>query len=92
MSQPVIKSLTPCVCPSCGKDIIIDFSINPSLSSVYTVEDVEKAKLDAIERIKTLSIDEDKKLGAIEWLKNEENIVGPNDVDSIVNSLLSPDN
>ena len=92
MSSNIIKTLIPHSCPHCQKEFIIEFqSMAPELSSVLRPEDVQAAKKDAIERIKTLSIDPEKLQETIAWVQDEDTIFGPNEVDSIINSLLRPE-
>jgi len=87
----VIKSITTHLCPHCGKSIFMESQmLPPVVNSIFTEEDVKKAKEDCLERIKTLSIDDDKKSAVETWLKNEDTVFGPNEVESIVLSLIEP--
>jgi len=87
----VIKSIVTNTCPHCGKEIYIESQMTPPvINSVYTAEAVAKAKQDCIERIGTLAIDDEKKAVVIKWLNDPETIFGPNEVESIILSLLKP--
>ena len=87
----VIKSITTHSCPHCGKGIFMESQmLPPVVNSVFTEDDVKKAKEDCLERIKTLSIDDEKKAAVETWLKSEDTVFGPNEVESIVLSLIEP--
>ena len=86
-----IKTIIETECPHCGKPTIVEFSTtSPKIVAVYKKEEIEKAKMDTIERIKALSIDEEKKESAIKWVQAEETVFGPSEVDAIINNLLEP--
>lgn len=89
MTEDIIKSIVPYTCPHCNGEIYIEFKSSPPvLNSVYTPGDVAKAKEDLKARIAALSIDDDKKRSVLDWLDKPDAIFGPNEVDSIVTSLL----
>jgi len=88
----IIKSITSHTCPHCKEEIFIESQmIPPVVSSLFTTADVEKAKKDCLERVETLSIDEEKKAAVIKWLNDPNTIFGPGEVENIVLSLLKPE-
>ena len=87
-----VKTIVPVFCPHCQGEILVEYSIvPPELTSVFKPTDVALAKSDAIERIKTLSIDESKKQETVDWINDEETIFSVGEVDHIIQSLLTPD-
>jgi hypothetical protein len=64
--------------------------IPPTVNSVFTEEAVEIAKQDCRERVETLTIDEEKKSAVIKWLNDPSTVFGPEEVESIILSLLKP--
>jgi len=93
MENDTIKTIVPNFqCPHCNQPIIIEFStVAPKIVSIYKIEDIEIAKKDAISRIEVLSVDEEKKMEAIKWIKDEGTIFGKSEVDAIVSNLLTPE-
>lgn len=88
----VIKSITVHTCPHCTKEIYIESQMIPStVNALFTAEMVEVAKKDCIARVETLDIDEEKKKNVIKWLSEEGTIFGPNETESIILSLLKPE-
>ena len=88
----VIKSITQHSCPKCGEDIFIESQMTPSyVASLFTKDDVLLAKKDCLERVDTLTLDEDKKDAVIKWINDEATIFGPDEVESIILSLLKPE-
>jgi len=84
-----IKSISTHECPHCKKSFYIESILNPpEVNSLYTKEDVETAKKDCLERLETLSIEEDKKKMVKDWLDESGTIFGPDEVESIILSLL----
>ena len=63
----------------------------PSINSLYTPDDVEDAKKDCLARVEALSIDDEKKETVKKWLGSPETIFGPEEVESIITSLLKPE-
>jgi len=91
-NNDVIKTIVPNECPHRGGSIIIEFNTpSPKILSVYKVEDIEKAKNDAIARIEVLDIDEEKKVSVIKWIKDPTTVFGPSEVVALVDSLLKPE-
>jgi len=87
----VIKSIVTHTCPHCAKEIYIESQmVPPTINSLFTAEAIATAKKDCIGRIETLTIDEEKKSMIIKWLNDPETIFGPNEVESIILSLLQP--
>ena len=76
-------------CPHCQKVIFAEFVNTPTdLSSIFTKEEMIKAKEDACLRVESLSIDDDKKEEVLKWIRDESTIFAPGEVDEIINSLL----
>jgi hypothetical protein len=91
METSTIKTIVESECPHCKQPIIVEFNtIAPQIGSIYRRDDIEAAKRDAIERIKALDIDGDKKELAIKWVTDEETIFGASEVEAIINNLLIP--
>lgn len=92
MESETIKTIVPYECPHCNKTVVIEFTTtSPKIASVYKIEDIQSAKIDAIERIKSLAVDEEKKENVIKWIQSEDTVFGQSEVESIVNSLLNPE-
>ena len=92
MSENLIKSIIESKCPHCDQLIYIQSQMEiPVIDSVFSVENVKKAKADLLERISTLSIDDEKKDSAIKWINNPTTIFNETEVENIVLSLLKPE-
>lgn len=88
----IIKSITSHACPSCGKTVFAESQMTPPIvSSLFTEKQVEEAKADCLERLETLSIDDEKKDSVKKWLSDTNTIFGPQEVDAIILSLLKPE-
>lgn len=88
----IIKSITIHKCPHCQEEFYIESQMAPStISSVFTRKDIDEAKKDCKERVESLSIDDEKKAQVIKWLEDDETIFGPDEVESIILSLLKPE-
>ena len=89
----IIKSITLHVCPHCGEEILVESQMtSPTVNSLFTAKDVEAAKKDCIERVETLTLDEEKKASVIKWLNDPDTVFGPAEIESIILSLLKPEN
>lgn len=87
----IIKSITVHVCPHCSKEIYIEsHMIPPNVNSLFTAEAIEIAKNDCKDRVETLTIDEEKKVAVVKWLNDPSTVFGPEEVESIILSLLKP--
>lgn len=87
----VIKSIEAHTCPHCGKEVFIESNMTPPvIKNLFTAEEANKAKKDCIERVETLTIDDEKKAVVIKWLSDPETIFAPTEVESIILSLLQP--
>lgn len=85
----VIKSITNHTCPHCAKEIFVESVMTPpSVNSLFTNEDVEKAKKDCLARVDTLAIDDEKKAAVTKWLNDPTTVFGPTEVEAIILSLL----
>ena len=84
-----IKSISFHECPHCKKGFYVESIFTPpEVSSLYTKDEVAKAKNDCLERLETLSIEDDKKELVKNWLDSPDTIFGPSEVESIILSLL----
>ena len=89
----IIKSIVVHACPHCSKEIYIESQMTPPMvNSLFTAEAVENAKKDCAERIETLTIEEGKKESLLKWLNDPSTVFGPEEVESIILSLLKPNN
>lgn len=88
----IIKSITSHTCPHCKKEIFVESQmVPPVVSSLFTLEEVVKAKSDCFERIKTLTLDDEKRLAVTKWLEDPNTIFGPGEVENIILSLVKPE-
>lgn len=88
----IIKSITIHTCPHCGKEVFVENQITPPVvSSLFTVEAIEKAKKECLKRIETTDIGDGKKEAIRKWLNDPNTIFGPDEVESIILSLLKPE-
>jgi hypothetical protein len=88
-----IKSIFPHKCPHCGQDVFIEFSTTtPVLDSLYTKEDVVKAKNDVLLKLTDLDIPQEKKDEIILCVTDPITIFGPSEVDLILDSIKKDDN
>lgn len=88
MENNEIKALTPCDCPHCGKQIVIEFAtLAPKLVDIFTTETIEEAKKETISRIEALGVDESISRPMIEWLRNPETLFGPDDIEEIIKQI-----
>lgn len=84
----LIKSITQHSCPHCKGEIYIESEmVPPTVSSIYTNDDVEAAKRECLERVTLLNIDEEKKSEVAKWINNPETIFGDSEIQSIIDSL-----
>ena len=82
----VIKTIEVGICPHCSKEIIISSKMStPIVDWVLRKEDVDKAKQTVREEINKINPTDKKDILA--WLDNEETIIGPSDVNVIINQL-----
>jgi hypothetical protein len=88
-----IKTIFPHKCPHCGQDVFIEFSTTPPvLDSLYTKEDVIKAKNDILLKLADLDIPQEKKDEVVLWVTDPITIFGPSEVDLILDSIKKDDN
>lgn len=89
MENNIIKSIVEGLCPHCEKTIYFESRfLPPAIGEIFTMEKMQKAKEDCIERVKTLSLDSERKSAVIQWLENPETVFAPNEVELIITSLL----
>lgn len=92
MESQEIKSLVPVLCPHCSKQIVVAFKMSaPQLTSVLTVDMIEKAKGEVIARIGALPLSMEQKQPALDWINNPETIFGPDDIDEIIKNIQNND-
>lgn len=88
----IIKSITTHSCPHCGEEILVESQMTPpSVSSLFTMKEVEEAKNDCLHRVETLALDEERKNSVLKWLEDPETVFGAGEVENIILSLLKPD-
>jgi hypothetical protein len=88
----VIKSIVESTCPHCQKQIYIESQFHPAVvGEVFTREKMDEAKKECVDRVQSLTIDDDKKKHVIDWILDEATVFGPGEVDSIILSLLKPE-
>jgi hypothetical protein len=63
----------------------------PMVSSLFTPDMVEKAKKDCLERLQSLTLAEEKREAVTKWLQDPNTVFGPNEVESIILSLVKPE-
>ena len=86
----LIKSIVSSQCPHCNESIYIESQFQAAtVGSVFTKEEMDKAKDECISRVATLEIDEEKKESVIKWLKDDSTIFAPTEVESIILSLTT---
>lgn len=88
----IIKSINLHNCPHCKGEIYIESFMSPTyINSVFTTKEMIEAKKDCISRIQSLAIDDSKKEEVIKWVNDAETIFAPTEVESIILSLLKPE-
>lgn len=88
----IIKSITTHTCPHCGEEMFVESQMNPpAVSALFTTKDVETAKKDCLTRLETLTIDDEKKVAVKKWLDDPATVFAPTEVESIILSLLKPE-
>lgn len=91
-NNQIIKSIVEHNCPKCGEKLFIETQTIPATTSaVFTMNELMDAKQDCIKRIETLTILEEKKIAVVKWINNPETIFPPNETESIILSLLKPE-
>ena len=87
-----IKSLVPVLCPHCSQQIVVAFKMSaPQLTSVLTVDMIEKAKGEAVAKIGALPITIEQKQPVLDWINDPETIFGPEDVVEIIKNIQNND-
>ena len=84
-----IKSLSQQSCPHCGKQVLIEFEISPAnVINIFTEDHIILAKQKVLDAIKEMDmITEEEKKQAEEWVKKEDVVFGPDDVDRIIEDI-----
>ena len=84
----VIKSITAHACPHCNKDMFIENQIIPPfVGALFTPDMVTEAKGECLKRIKTLTMDDEKRDAVVKWINDPNTIFGPAEVENIMLSL-----
>jgi hypothetical protein len=84
-----IKALNPATCPHCSRDIVIETrSYAPRLASIYTPSQLRDAKEGCLRDVEMLPVPLEKKASTLEWLRDEDLIVTPDDVPNIIQSII----
>ena len=88
-----IKSITTHACPHCGGDVYIESQmVPPSVTSLFTADDVNDAKAECLTRLTTITIDAEKRDSVVKWINDPETIFGKEEVENIISSLLNSEN
>lgn len=88
----LIKSIVETTCPNCGEVIFVESQFTPpAIGSIFTREDLGKAKEDLLERLETLGVEDEKKATIIKWVNDDSTVFSPGEVDSIIMSILKPE-
>lgn len=88
MTNEEIKALAPATCPHCGKQIIVEFVTEaPKLTNILTVDGIEVAKQECINRIEALGVDKSITQQIIDWLRNPETLFCPDDIDEVIEQI-----
>ena len=84
-----IKSLSQHPCPHCGNSILVEFETTPpTVINTFTEDQIIKAKEDVLTAIKNMdAISEEEKKNAEAWVKKEDVIFGPDDVERIIKDV-----
>jgi hypothetical protein len=85
----VIKRIEPLPCPHCGKDVLVGVrGTLPEVSQLITKEDVDKAKMDLLERLEKIEfISDDEKIEVLRWINDENTLMDGDDVDAIEKNI-----
>lgn len=89
MAEP-LKLIIQSSCPKCSEPMFIAYNVHcPTIEAILTVDDVKRAKEDMLKKIEGVKFKDDtqKKL-AVEWINSENTIIGPNDVDKLIKSIM----
>jgi hypothetical protein len=92
MSDNPIKVLLKSQCPHCKGEIYLEVeSPTPTIKGVLRMVDITAAKDYVIGKVKEFykseEISKEDYDSAMDWLKSEETVFGPNDVESVINSI-----
>lgn len=89
MKESDIKSIAPHECPYCKKVFVVEFVASaPSLEGVYTLEDLQEAKKQAVQQINMLfNVDGHRKQELIDWINQEDTLFSPKDIPDIIDGL-----
>jgi hypothetical protein len=90
--ENLTKVLLQSMCPHCSKEIFVEVeSAPPIVRAVLGESDIVAAKEFVItkinEMVKNSEIESDAANSAIDWVNEESTIFGPNDVQSIIDSI-----
>lgn len=84
----VIKSIVPFICPHCSKDFFIELQTIPTMvSGILTQNDIKEAKESVLKKIADLNLSIEETEESIKWIRNEETIFGPADIDGIIENI-----
>lgn len=84
-----IKALTPSMCPKCHADLVVESrSFAPRLAKIYLPVQLKDAKDTLLRDVEMLPIPLEKKKSTLEWLRDENLIITPDDVPNIIRSIV----
>ena len=86
----VIKHITPSICPHCKKDILVSFQMSiPTLATIFSPEENDKAKKELEKKLNEIQFNNpEEKTKIINWLKREETLIGPDDVEAVLKEII----
>lgn len=85
-NKPLItKNYVEIICPHCSEKVIVSIrSMQPAIDWALKKESTEEMKARLIASIEELSMEEEKKQQLIASIRDEEFVVGPEDVELIL--------
>ena len=89
MSENVIKSIYPSVCPHCKGDLFVVSQVHqPMITNILTKDEIAEAKKQMLERMSEIKfIDDNEKEMAIKWVEDEKTIFGMGDLESLLKTM-----
>ncbi len=86
----VIRTISMGLCPHCSKEIVISFNMNtPNISWVLKPQDIAAAKTKLKNEINKIEfIEATDKDSFLRWIDNKETLLGPEEVQPILNQIL----
>lgn len=84
-----IKTIVPTTCPSCKKDIFVEFIMQATaLGEVFTMDMLNEAKADLLKRIENMDLSKQRKKETEEWILSDETLFAPGEATTIMRSIV----